>query len=259
MYMAVYGSANVRYCRYCHQLHSAQRCTAQHCTAPSVVAQCPALHCIANIAQRSVLAAVSPSQEKPSAAASGGTAQEHCQCSNDSKRFRRCTRLHVLSAFRIYSAQRYASAATTRNASEAAHIQRAALHSAPQRPALRCAVRSIIQPPPPPPALHSAQHCTAPSKALHPAQRAKTRPIAASEPSRLRKGGLLRFLCSISAHENRSADTRGRSLCLRMLSSIFGALGIPAKPNRDVPRMNALLCFLIFYLTILQKPSSPRV
>ena len=104
--------------------------------------------------------------------------------------------------------------------------------SAP-RPALRCAERSIV--PPLPPALHSAQHCTAPSKALHPAQRAK---IFASEPSRLRKGGLLRFLCSISAHENRSADTRARSLCLKGLSSIFGALGIPAQPNRVmiVPR-----------------------
>ena len=39
------------------------------------IAQCPALHCIANIVQRFVLAAVSPSQVKPSAAASGGTAQ----------------------------------------------------------------------------------------------------------------------------------------------------------------------------------------
>ena len=118
-----------------------------------------------------------------------------------------------------------------------AYIARSApqLHSATQRPALRCAVRSIVQPPP---ALYSAQHCTAPSKALHPAQRAKTRPIAASKPSRLRKGGLLRFLCSISAHENRSADTRARSLCLKELSSIFGALGIPAQPNRVmvVPR-----------------------
>ena len=57
----------------------------------------------------------------------------------------------------------------------------------------------------------------------------------------LRKGGLLRFLCSISAHENRSGDTRARFLCLQQLSSIFGALDTPAKPNRDVPR-NALLC-----------------
>ena len=51
----------------------------------------------------------SPSQEKPSAAASGGTAQrstKHCQCSNDSKRFTRFARLHLLSAQRIYSAQR---------------------------------------------------------------------------------------------------------------------------------------------------------
>ena len=47
----------------------------------------------------------------------------------------------------------------------AAHIQRAALHSAQHA------------------ALHSAQHCTAPSTTLHRAQRAKTRLIAASEPS----------------------------------------------------------------------------
>ena len=110
--------------------------------------------------------------------------RKHCQCSNDSKRFTRCARLHLLSAQRIYSAHRY----TVRIAA-----QRAVLHSAPRyrapsaslRPALhcakRCTVRSIV--PPPPPALHSAQHYTAPSTTLHRAQRAKTRPIAASEPS----------------------------------------------------------------------------
>ena len=95
----------------------------------------------------------SPSQEKPSAAASGGTAQrstKHCQCSSDSKRFPRCARLHFLSAQRIYSAQRYTARSAT---------QRAALHStrrytapsASLRPALHCAqrytVRSIVQPP----------------------------------------------------------------------------------------------------------------
>ena len=126
----------------------------------------------------------------------------------------RSQRLETLQKQRIYSAQRSTPSAALRRAQHCT---------------------------PPPPALHSAQHCTAPSKALNPAQRAKTRPIAASEPSRLRKGGLLRFLYSISAHENRSADNRARSLCLKRLSSIFGALGIPAKPNRDVPR-NALLC-----------------
>ena len=73
------------------------------------------------------------------------------------------------------------------------------------------------------------------------AQRAKTRPTAASEPSRLRKGGLLRFFCSIGAYEKPSGDSRARSLCLKSPSSIFGALGTPAKPNRNVPR-NALLC-----------------
>ena len=151
------------------------------------IAQCrPVLYCIANIVQRSVLAAVSPSQVKPSAAASGGTAQrstEHCQCSNDSKRF------------------------------STARAQRYTAHTA--RGIAQCA--ALYSPHP--------QHCTAPSTTLHRAQRAKTRPIAASEPSRLRKGGLLRFVCSISAHENRSRDTRARSLCLKRLSSIFGALG----------------------------------
>ena len=83
-----------------------------------------------------------------------------------------------------------------------AHIQRAPLHSAQCFKAHSASLRT---------SLHSAQHYTAPSKALHPAQRAKTRPIAASEPSRLQKGGLLRFLCSINAHENRSADTRART------------------------------------------------
>ena len=99
-------------------LHSAQRYTARS------IAQCPALHCTANITKRSVLEAGSPSQEKPSAAASGGTAQrstKHCQCSNDTKCFPRCARLHLLSVQRIYSAQRY----TARSIA-----QRAALHSA---------------------------------------------------------------------------------------------------------------------------------
>ena len=52
---------------------------------------------------------------------------------------------------------------------------------------------------------------------------------------------LLRFLCSIGACEKPSGDSRARSLCLKSPSSIFGALGTPAKPNRNVPR-NALLC-----------------
>jgi len=51
----------------------------------------------------------------------------------------------------------------------------------------------------------------------------------------------LRFLCSTSAYEKPSGDTRARSLCLGRLRSIFGALGTPAKPNRDVLR-NALFC-----------------
>ena len=130
-------------------LHSAQRYTApsatlrpalhsaQRFTARSTV-QCPALHCIASTVLRSVLAAVSLSQEKPSAAASGGTAQrstKHCQCSNDSKRPRRCTRLHLLSAQRIYSAQRHtARSATLRPAFHSA--QRYTSPSATLRPAL---------------------------------------------------------------------------------------------------------------------------
>ena len=128
----------------------------------------------------------SPSQEKPSAVASRGTAQrstKHYQCSNDSNRFTRCARLHLLSAKRIYSAHRY----TVRSATQctAMHIaQRCTVPSASLRTSLhsahRCTVRSIVHPPPP--ALHSAQHCTAPSTTLHRAQRAKTRPIAASEP-----------------------------------------------------------------------------
>ena len=114
-------------------------------------------------------------QEKPSAAASGGTAHrstKHCLCSNDSKRFTRCAHLHLLSAQRIYSAHRY----TVRSAA-----QRAVLHSAPRytapsaslRPALhcakRCTVRSIVHPPPSSAshraALYSAQYYTAPSTA----------------------------------------------------------------------------------------------
>ena len=70
-------------------------------------------------------------------------------------------------------------------------VQRWTALGATQRPALHCAQRftahSVIQCAafytPPPPALHSAQHYTAPSTTLHQAQRAKTRPIAASEPS----------------------------------------------------------------------------
>jgi len=173
-------------------LHSAQRCTARsiaqcpalHCIANIV--QYPALHCIANTAQRSVLAAVSPSQEKPSAAASGRTAQrstKHCHCSSDSKRLRVFARLRLLSAQRIYSAQRYTA------------------RSATQRPALyitqRFTARSVAQCAPyyspRPPALHSAQHCTAPSTTLYRAQRAKTRPIAAAKQAGCAQRGFVAF------------------------------------------------------------------
>jgi len=142
----------------------------------------------------------SPSQEKSSAAASGGTAQrttKHCQCSSDSNRFTRCACLHLLSAQRIYSAQRYAACSATQCA--ALHsAQCCTAHSDSQRPAphsaqrftapsasLRTALHSAqhCTPPLPPPALHNAQHFTAPNTILHRAQRAKTRPIATSEPS----------------------------------------------------------------------------
>jgi hypothetical protein len=112
--------------------------------------------------------------------------RKHCQCSNDSKRFTRCTRLHLLSAQRIYSAHRYIA----RRATQCAVLHSAQRCTAPStslRTALhcqRCTVRNIVPPHPASPlALHSAQHYTAPSTTLHRAQRAKTRPIAASEPS----------------------------------------------------------------------------
>ena len=81
---------------------------------------------------------------------------------------------------------------------------------------------------------HPPQHCTAPSTTLHRTQRAKTRSIAASEPRQLRKGGLLKrgllcFLCSISAHENRSADTRAHSFRRTRNTS-------KAKPERAAQR-----------------------
>ena len=67
----------------------------------------------------------------------------------------RSQRLETLQKQRIYSAQRSTAPYTAR--------------SAPQRPALRCAERSIVQPPHPcaaqRAALHSAQHYTAPSTA----------------------------------------------------------------------------------------------
>ena len=130
----------------------------------------------------------SPSQEKPSAAASGGTAQrstKQCQSSNDSKRLTRCARLRLLSAQRIYSAQRYTARSATQRAAlhsaqrytapsaslrPALHCaqrytarsvaQCAALYSAP--PLQRCTARSIAQRP----ALHSAQRYTGPHEAL---------------------------------------------------------------------------------------------
>ena len=104
----------------------------------------------------------------------------------------------------------------------------------------RIYTRSIAQRP--------ALHCTEHSE---PRQRRMQQPPLAQR-------GLLRFLCSISAHENRSADTRARSLCLERLVTIFGALGTPGKPNRDVPR-NALLCsfLFLFYGTLVRSCAWP--
>ena len=104
------------------------------------IAQCPVLHCIANIVQRSVLAAVSPSQVKPSAAASGGTAQrstEHCQCSNDTKRFRRCARWRFTAPSASLRLQ-----PTLRAALNSARHCTAPPPSIAQRPALHCTEHS---------------------------------------------------------------------------------------------------------------------
>ena len=79
------------------------------------------------------------------------------KCSNDSKRFTRCARLHLLSAQRIYSAQRY----TARSAPQCAALhsaQRCTAPSATQRTTLHCAQRftasaaqcaTLYTPPPP--------------------------------------------------------------------------------------------------------------
>ena len=192
-------------------MHSAQRCIAR------TIAQRPALHCAqrftASVAQCVTLYTPPPpsqeeaersgsSQEKPSAAASGGTAQRSTKALPVQQRLEALHKVYALAfAFSaahiqrapLHSAQSY----TVRSATQCA-----AMHSAQhciartiaQRPALHCAQRfiaSVVQcatlyPPPPPAsplALHSAQHYTAPSTTLHRAQRAKTRPIAASEPS----------------------------------------------------------------------------
>ena len=113
--------------------------------------------------------------------------------------------------------QRASQAYTARSATQCPALHSAQRFTAPSAslcPAQHCAHTA-------PRALHSAQHYPTPSITLHRAQRAKTRPNAATEPP-LAQRGFLRFLCSISAHENRSADTRARSLCLKRLSSKIG-------------------------------------
>jgi len=135
-----------------------------------------------------------PPQEKPSAEASGGTAQrstKHCQCSTDLIRFRRCARQHLLSAQCIYSAQRYtprsatlrpalhiAQHCTARSATHHAALHSAQRHTAPsvsQRAAFHSAQRYTGQGATQRAVLYSAQRDTAPSAAqraaLHSAQR----------------------------------------------------------------------------------------
>jgi hypothetical protein len=63
----------------CHATIQRAQENALHVPCDHTARRCPALHCIANIVQRSVLAAVSPSQVKPSAAASGGTTRKTLQ------------------------------------------------------------------------------------------------------------------------------------------------------------------------------------
>ena len=147
-------------------IHCAHRCTsslscAQHCTPPpprppSSTAQRAALH-----SAQHYIAPSTANQDKAD----------------------RSERTNHIQRAALHSAQRYTVASAT---------QRYTAPSASLRPALHCAqrytARSLVQcaelySAPPPPALHSAQHCTAPSTTLHRAQRAKTRPIAASEPS----------------------------------------------------------------------------
>ena len=169
-------------------MHSAQRCIAR------TIAQRTALHCAqrftASVAQcvtlyTPPLSGGSRAQRKFAGEAERSGKRGYCAAFNEST----------------------ASAATTRSASQgvracicfqrSAYIarsaaQREALHSVhcytSPSASLRTTLHSALYcTPPPPPALHSAQHCTAPSTTLHRAQRAKTRPIAASESSRLRK------------------------------------------------------------------------
>ena len=138
-------------------MHSAQRCITR------TIAQRPALHCAqrftASVAQ-CVTLYTPPLRRKPSAAevrrrsraqrqagVLRSVQRKHCQCSNDSKRFTRCTRLHLLSAQRIYSAQRCtASSVAQRAALPGAH--RYTAPSIAQCPALHCianiAQRSVL-------------------------------------------------------------------------------------------------------------------
>ena len=91
--------------------------------------------------------------------------------------------MHLLSTQHINSAHR----CTVRSAIQCAAMHSAQHFTAPSASlrrtlycAQRCTVRSIVHPPNP--VLHSAQHCSATSITQHRAQRAKTRPNAATEP-----------------------------------------------------------------------------
>ena len=122
-----FSSAALRSAQHCIAQENAQHVPCDH-TARSI-AQCPVLHCIVNIVQRSVLAAVSPSQVKPSAAASGGTTRKTLQ---------------KVCALALHCAQRFTAATAY-----------------PVRSIEQCAALYST----PPPALYSAQHYTAPNTA----------------------------------------------------------------------------------------------
>ena len=129
-------------------LHSTRRCTARS------IKQCPALHCIANIAQRSVLAAVSPSAplgaRGSKRSAGEGRAQREAQ---------RYTARSATQRAALHSAQRYTAPSAS---------LRPALHCA-QRYAARSAAQCAALYSPPfssaaqRAALHIAQRYTAPS------------------------------------------------------------------------------------------------
>ena len=159
-------------------LRSAQHCTAPH---PSAAQRAPlhSAHTARSISQRPAPHCTEHSEPR----------QGRSQQANQAYTARSATQRAAL-----HSTQRYtAPSASLRPALHCA--QRFTAPSATLRTALHSAQHCTA---PPPPALHSAQHCTAPSTTLHRAQRAKTRPNAATEPSRLRKGGCCVFFVRLA-------------------------------------------------------------